>query len=154
MMMAGRFAAQYARCTARYGERGSRYTHMEVGHTGDNLFLRALELACSKEVLSLPPEHEPLLIMPVATRTNLTREHQSMPVHAWTNRQDGSMDNRRALTPRSPGASCHPDDISGLASQQEIQGSESHSHPRPSFLKRLPKFFGWWIIIIGVSSYV
>jgi SagB-type dehydrogenase family enzyme len=71
------FAAQYGRCTARYGERGIRYTHMEVGHTGENLFLQveALGLACGivgafedrtlKEVLHLPQEHEPLLVMPV-----------------------------------------------------------------------------------------
>ena len=71
------FAAQYGRCTARYGERGIRYTHMEVGHTGENLFLQAeaLGLACGivgafedrtlKEVLHLPQQHEPLLVMPV-----------------------------------------------------------------------------------------
>ena len=71
------FSAQYHRCTARYGERGIRYTHMEVGHTGENLFLQAqaLGLACGivgafedrtlKEVLHLPPQHEPLLVMPV-----------------------------------------------------------------------------------------
>jgi hypothetical protein len=64
------------------------------------------------------------------------------------------MDNRKELTPFCSEASCHPDDIIGLASQEEIGGPESQSAPRPSFIKRLPKFFGWWIIIIGVSSYV
>jgi SagB-type dehydrogenase family enzyme len=71
------FAAEYRRCTARYGERGVRYTHMEVGHAGQNLFLeaQALGLACGivgafedrtlKEILHLPQQHEPLLIMPV-----------------------------------------------------------------------------------------
>jgi SagB-type dehydrogenase family enzyme len=71
------FAAEYRRCMARYGERGIRYTHMEVGLTGENLFLQAeaLGLACGivgafedrtmKEVLHLPQQHEPLLIMPV-----------------------------------------------------------------------------------------
>ena len=71
------FAAEYRRCTARYGERGLRYTHMEVGHAGQNLFLQAeaLGLACGivgafedrdlKEILHLPSQHEPLLIMPV-----------------------------------------------------------------------------------------
>jgi SagB-type dehydrogenase family enzyme len=70
-------AAEYGRCTARYGERGIRYTHMEVGHTGENLFLQAeaLGLACGivgafedrtlKEVLHLPQQQEPLLVMPV-----------------------------------------------------------------------------------------
>jgi hypothetical protein len=64
------------------------------------------------------------------------------------------MDNRKELTPLSPGASYHPEEITGLASQEEIGGVENQSAPKPSFLKRLPKFFGWWIIIIGVSSYV
>ena len=71
------FAAEYRRCMARYGERGVRYTHMEVGHAGQNLFLQAeaLGLACGivgafedrdlREVLHLPQHHEPLLIMPV-----------------------------------------------------------------------------------------
>jgi SagB-type dehydrogenase family enzyme len=70
-------AAEYRRCTARYGERGIRYTHMEVGHTGENLFLQAeaLGLACGivgafedrtlKDVLHLPQQLEPLLVMPV-----------------------------------------------------------------------------------------
>jgi SagB-type dehydrogenase family enzyme len=70
-------AAEYRRCMARYGERGIRYTHMEVGHTGENLFLQAeaLGLACGivgafedqtlKDVLHLPPQHEALLVMPV-----------------------------------------------------------------------------------------
>jgi SagB-type dehydrogenase family enzyme len=70
------FAAEYRRCLARYGERGVRYTHMEVGHAGQNLFLQAeaLNLSCGivgafedrnlKEILHLPQPHEPLLIMP------------------------------------------------------------------------------------------
>lgn len=71
------FAAEYRRCMARYGERGVRYTHMEVGHAGQNLFLQAeaLGLACGivgafqdrmlQEILKLPSPHEPLLVMPV-----------------------------------------------------------------------------------------
>ena len=70
-------AGEYRRCTARYGERGIRYTHMEVGHAGQNLFLQAqaLNLSCGivgafedrtlSEILHLPKQHEPLLIMPV-----------------------------------------------------------------------------------------
>ena len=70
-------------------------------------------------------------------------------------RQDGyEMNNRKELTPLSPGAPCHPGDITGLASQEEIGVAESQAAPRPSFVKQLPKFFGWWVIIIGVSSYV
>ncbi|MEJ2071498.1 MAG: SagB/ThcOx family dehydrogenase [Syntrophobacterales bacterium] len=71
------FAAEYRRCMARYGDRGIRYTHIEVGHAGQNLFLQAeaLGLACGivgafqdrtlQEILKLPPSHEPLLVMPV-----------------------------------------------------------------------------------------
>ncbi len=71
------FAAEYRRCTARYGERGIRYTHMEVGHAAQNLFLQAeaVGLSCGivgafqdremSKILHLPREHEPLLIMPV-----------------------------------------------------------------------------------------
>lgn len=71
------FAAEYRRCMARYGERGIRYTHMEVGHAGQNLFLQAeaLGLACGivgafqdqtlQKTLNLPSAHEPLLVMPV-----------------------------------------------------------------------------------------
>lgn len=71
------FAAEYRRCMARYGERGIRYTHMEIGHAGQNLFLQAeaLGLACGivgafsdqtlSQLLQLPADHEPLLVMPV-----------------------------------------------------------------------------------------
>ncbi len=70
-------AAEYRRCTARYGERGGRYTHMEVGHASQNLFLQAeaLGLTCGivgtfsdrtlSDILHLPRQHEPLLVMPV-----------------------------------------------------------------------------------------
>lgn len=71
------FAAEFKRCTARYGNRGIMYTHMEVGHAGENLFLQtqALGLAAGivgaftdkavSQTLNLPREHEPLLVMPV-----------------------------------------------------------------------------------------
>jgi len=70
-------AADYRRCTARYGQRGIRYTHMEVGHAGQNLFLQAEALGLAAGIvgafedqalaglLKLPREHEPLLVMPV-----------------------------------------------------------------------------------------
>ena len=68
---------EYRRCTARYGERGVRYTHMEVGNVSQNLFLAAEALGLGAgivgafedkalaQVLKLPPAHEPLLVMPV-----------------------------------------------------------------------------------------
>lgn len=71
-------AAEYRRCQARYGEdRGVRYTHMEAGAASQNLFLQAEALGLAagivgafqdrtlKDLLKLPPSHEPLLVMPV-----------------------------------------------------------------------------------------
>jgi len=70
-------AAEYSRCTARYGQRGVRYTHMESGLAGENLFLQseALGLAAGivgafedqllHRALGLPQDHVPLLVMPV-----------------------------------------------------------------------------------------
>ena len=34
-------AADYTRTTARYGDRGVRYVHMEVGHVGQDVYLQA-----------------------------------------------------------------------------------------------------------------
>jgi SagB-type dehydrogenase family enzyme len=68
---------EYRRCTARYGQRGIRYTHMEAGNVSQNLFLAAEALGLGAgivgafddkalaQVLKLPPVHEPLLVMPV-----------------------------------------------------------------------------------------
>ncbi len=70
-------AAEYSRCTARYGERGIMYTHMEAGHVGTNVFLQAEALGLGAGivgafedrglsiVLKLPREYVPLLVMPV-----------------------------------------------------------------------------------------
>jgi SagB-type dehydrogenase family enzyme len=35
-------SAMYERTTARYGERGIRYVHMEVGHAAQNIQLQAV----------------------------------------------------------------------------------------------------------------
>lgn len=71
------FAAEFKRCTNRYGHRGLMYTHMEVGSASQNLFLQAEALGLAagivgafedkavSQLLRLPREHEPLLIMPV-----------------------------------------------------------------------------------------
>jgi SagB-type dehydrogenase family enzyme len=68
---------EYRRCTARYGQRGIRYTHMESGNVSQNLFLTAEALGLGAgivgafddkalaQALKLPPTHEPLLVMPV-----------------------------------------------------------------------------------------
>jgi SagB-type dehydrogenase family enzyme len=68
---------EYRRCSARYGERGVRYTYMESGNISQNLFLAAEALGLGAgivgafedkalaQAVKLPPAHEPLLIMPV-----------------------------------------------------------------------------------------
>ncbi len=69
--------AGYRRITGKYGERGIRYALIEVGHVGQNLFLQAGALGLGAgivgafndadvgRVMGAPPQHEPLLIMPV-----------------------------------------------------------------------------------------
>ena len=71
------FAATYERTTARYGRRGQRYVHIEVGHVGQNVYLQAealglgtvavgaFEDAAVSRVLELPSAMLPLYIMPV-----------------------------------------------------------------------------------------
>jgi SagB-type dehydrogenase family enzyme len=61
----------------RSGHRGIRYAQIEVGHVGQNLFLQAEALGLGAgivgafndaevaKVLSVPRQHEPLLILPV-----------------------------------------------------------------------------------------
>lgn len=68
-------AADYGRTTHRYGQRGNRYVHMEVGHMGQNVSLQAIALSLgtvmigafedeqAKEVLGI--KEEPLYIIPV-----------------------------------------------------------------------------------------
>jgi len=70
-------AADYDRTTRRYGERGIRYVHMEVGHVGQNVYLQAEALGLGTVVVGafrdelvarafgLPKELRPLCIMPV-----------------------------------------------------------------------------------------
>jgi len=70
-------AAEYRRCTGRYGERGIMYTHMESGHVGTNVFLQAEALGLGAGIvgafedrglsqsLQLPKDYVPLLVMPV-----------------------------------------------------------------------------------------
>jgi SagB-type dehydrogenase family enzyme len=63
--------------TSKYGQRGIRYTHIEVGHIAQNIHLQAVALGLSsvpigafsdekvKEILPLPENHEPLYVIPV-----------------------------------------------------------------------------------------
>lgn len=69
--------AEYRRITSKYGERGIRYAHIEVGHAGENIFLQAGSLglgagivgafrdASVAKAIGAPTEHEPLIIIPV-----------------------------------------------------------------------------------------
>jgi len=71
------FTAVYERTTRRYGERGIRYVHMEVGHAAQNVYLQAVALNLGtvvvgafyddqvKRILDLPQGEHPLYIMPV-----------------------------------------------------------------------------------------
>ncbi|MGD2075190.1 MAG: SagB/ThcOx family dehydrogenase [Gammaproteobacteria bacterium] len=71
------FAAIYERTTQKYGRRGRRYVHMEVGHAAQNLFLQAGALGLATVVvgafedmqvarlLQLPAEVQPLVLMPI-----------------------------------------------------------------------------------------
>ncbi|MCK4475201.1 MAG: SagB/ThcOx family dehydrogenase [Methanophagales archaeon] len=70
-------AVEYERTTRRYGDRGIRYVHIEVGHVSQNIYLQceALGLATVAigafydaevaRVLSLPEEHKPIYVMPM-----------------------------------------------------------------------------------------
>jgi SagB-type dehydrogenase family enzyme len=66
-----------SRTTSKYGRRGVRYVHMEVGHASQNLLLEAVALGLGgavvgafddadlKQLLRLPGEEHPLAILPV-----------------------------------------------------------------------------------------
>ncbi|MGQ9543172.1 MAG: SagB/ThcOx family dehydrogenase [Candidatus Bathyarchaeia archaeon] len=69
--------AVYERTTLKYGERGVRYIHMEVGHAAQNLCLQAVALNLGAvtvgafhdervgSILNLPEGERPLYIIPV-----------------------------------------------------------------------------------------
>lgn len=70
-------SAVYERISAKYGERGIRYTQMEAGHAAQNLLLQAVALGLGavlvgafsdvkvKRVLSLSRQEVPLYLIPV-----------------------------------------------------------------------------------------
>jgi len=74
------FTAIYERTTRRYGDRGIRYVHMEVGHAAQNVYLQAVALRLGtvvigafrddqvREILKLPQNEQPLYIMPVGRK--------------------------------------------------------------------------------------
>ena len=67
----------YERTMTKYGQRGRRYVHMEVGHAAQNIYLKATAQRLGtvmvgafddeevQEVLGLPAAHEPLGLMPI-----------------------------------------------------------------------------------------
>lgn len=76
------FSAVYERTTGKYGQRGVRYAHMEVGHAAQNALLQALSLGLGavvigafgdqavREVLQLSESEHPLYLMPVGRPRN------------------------------------------------------------------------------------
>lgn len=74
------FSAVYERTTAKYGERGIRYVHIEVGHAAQNVYLQAISLNLGtvvvgafynnevKKIMNMRDEEQPLCIMPVGRR--------------------------------------------------------------------------------------
>ena len=73
-------AAQYDRTTGKYGQRGVRYVHIETGCAAQNIYLQTVPLGLGTvligafhdqdvvEILDMPPDHQPLAIMPVGVR--------------------------------------------------------------------------------------
>jgi len=71
------FSAVFGRATARYGERGIRYTYIELGHSAQNVYLQAEALGLGtvaigafidgavSRILGLPANETPLYIMPI-----------------------------------------------------------------------------------------
>jgi len=71
---------KYDKIAHRYGGRGVRYTHIEIGHISENIYLQAEALGLGtvaigafsdselKEVLRLPEDEDPLYVMPVGKK--------------------------------------------------------------------------------------
>ncbi len=69
--------AVYERMTGKYGQRGIRYVHMEVGHAAQNACLQAIALGLNtvvigafrdtevKAIAQLPADEQPLYFVPV-----------------------------------------------------------------------------------------
>lgn len=74
------FTGVYERTTVKYGERGIRYVHMEVGHAAQNLCLQATAMGLGAvpigafydeqiaTLLGLAEEEQPLYIIPVGLK--------------------------------------------------------------------------------------
>jgi len=74
------FTGVYERTTGKYGDRGIRYVHMEVGHAAQNLCLQATAIGLGAvtigafydeqvtRLLNLPEKEQPLYIIPVGRK--------------------------------------------------------------------------------------
>lgn len=74
------FSAVYERTTWKYGERGIRYVHIEVGHAAQNVYLQTVSLDLGtvvvgafsddkvKKIIGMPATEHPLYIMPVGKK--------------------------------------------------------------------------------------
>ena len=70
-------AGVYERSAKKYGQRARRYTHIEVGHAAQNVYLQAVALELGtvivgafddlkvQQALGLPSDHLPFALMPV-----------------------------------------------------------------------------------------
>jgi SagB-type dehydrogenase family enzyme len=73
--------AEYYRITSKYGKRGVRYAIIEAGHIGQNILLQSEAMGLGagvvgafndekvRQVVNIPLNHEPLLILPVGYKT-------------------------------------------------------------------------------------
>jgi len=73
-------AAVYGRTMKKYGQRGTRYVHIEIGHASQNIYLQAVSLNLGtvvigafddgkvKKVLHMLNTEQPLSIMPVGKK--------------------------------------------------------------------------------------
>ncbi|MCP4371520.1 MAG: SagB/ThcOx family dehydrogenase [Deltaproteobacteria bacterium] len=74
------FTAVYQRITRKYGDKGIKYVHMEIGHAAQNVCLQATAMDLGvvtigafnnqkvSRILNLPKNEEPLYIIPVGKR--------------------------------------------------------------------------------------
>ena len=75
-------AAVYQRTVQKYGDRGRRYVHIEVGHVAQNVYLQAASLGLGtvivgafdddevRRVLDLGEGERPLALMPVGRKAS------------------------------------------------------------------------------------
>ena len=71
------FSAVYERTTQKYGNRGIKYVHMEIGHASQNVYLQAVSLNLGtgvvgafkddelRKILNMSDKEHPLYMMPV-----------------------------------------------------------------------------------------